>query len=81
MKYIIYFLIATVLLTYSTNAKSQTINPQDTVKQISLQDLRDFNTYLAKSTSYQDYGNLKPEEVLSKLWAWNLNRKQTKIKK
>lgn len=74
-------LIGILVLSFKSNANAQTQTPQDTVKQISLQDLREFNSYLSRSTSYEDYGKLNPEAILSKLWAWNLNRKQTKIKK
>ena len=74
MKYLIYFIITTLILSSTTNAQTQ---PQDTVKRISLNDVREFNSYLMKSVSYEEYTKLTPEKVLSELWIWSEKKRLT----
>jgi len=76
MKYLIYFIIATLILSFTTKGQA-TSQSQDTVKRISLNDVREFNSYLMKSVSYEEYTKLTPEKVLSELWIWSEKKRLT----
>lgn len=82
MKYIIYFLITVIVLLITPDVKAQNSNPQDTVKKISLNDLREFNGWLTKNISYEEYTKLTPDAVLSRLYMWSEEKLKPKtIKK
>lgn len=59
------------------------VPPADSVVFISAIDLVEFNKYLKKTTSYEDYPKLTPEQVVNKLYNWAViewNRKKKKNK-
>ena len=74
-KYFIPLIITYLILCLSTSTNGQ-VQPQDTVKRISLQDLREFNDYLIKNTSKYNYDKLIPEQILSELYTY-IERKRT----
>jgi len=67
--------LSLLLILVVSNGYAQT-NPADTVKRISLNDLREFNSFAAKNFSYEDYSKMKVEEVIQQLWIWSENRKK-----
>lgn len=76
MKYLLYFIIATFILTSTTKGQA-TSQPQDTVKRISLADIREFNSWAAKNISYEEYNKLTVEGTLQQLWIWSEKKRLT----